>query len=68
MKRAFQSVLSFLLVMSMAVCLCACSGGIGNKEPALKIAILTSPESQSPEEYRRAMEIAQEYKYAEIFT
>lgn len=61
-------MLSFLLVMSMAVCLCACSGGIGNKEPALKIAILTSPESQTPEEYRRAAEIAQEYKYAEIFT
>ena len=54
MKKTFKATAAFLLILAVAIGMCACSGGAGGKAPGKKIAIVTATLSQNPEEYQRA--------------
>ena len=65
MKKTFKAAAAFLLILAVAIGMCACSGGAGGKAPGKKIAIVTATLSQNPEEYQRAAQLASEYSYVE---
>lgn len=65
MKKTFKATAAFLLILAVAIGMCACSGGAGGKAPGKKIAIVTATLSQNPEEYQRAAQLASEYSYVE---
>ena len=65
MKKKFKAAAAFLLILTVAIGMCACSGGAGGKAPGKKIAIVTATLSQNPEEYQRAAQLASEYSYVE---
>ena len=40
MKKTFKAAAAFLLILAVAIGMCACSGGAGGKAPGKKIAIV----------------------------
>ncbi len=65
-KTMFRKIVAILLILVLIFTFAACKNGTAGKpekvvESEKKVAILVAPESQYPEDYRAAQELAAEY-------